>query len=329
MLHRIEYAFAVRRLFDRIRKTHAIDVIHQLNPVVLGISGLLYGRGVPLVLGPYWPSWSAAGPDVGTTFIRRARTYLKDMMKRITFARCNAILTPTDVSKREVLDAGAKKDTVIHLNIGIDPDEFAPAEGPAAAEHPTVLFLANPMRRKGIFVLLEAFEMLNARIPDARLVIGGAGHELNAVQEAVSRMACSHRVTVLGHIARERVAEILRSCSVYCLPSFGEPYGMSALEAMSCGRPLVVTNKGGLNDLVREQGGLKVEPRDAAALAEALERVLVNPQLQRQMGDFNRRLVLDDYAWDSVLDRLESVYFSAVEQRPDFAPQAAGMREMA
>ena len=81
----------------------------------------------------------------------------------------------------------------------------------------------------------------------------------------------------------------MQSCDVYCLPSFGEPFGMTALEAMACARPVVATDAGGLRHLVAERGGRKVPPGDADALAAALREVLADPELRRAMGEHNRR----------------------------------------
>ncbi len=313
-IHRLEYAFSVRALFKRLSRTVRFDAIHQLNPVVLGVSGLLYHQGVPLVIGPYWPSWGSFQADrSGISLRHRTLGAVKDLTRRLTFLRCDAVLSPTVTSRSEVLESGAKPDSIFHLNVGVDPDAFAPAPDAAAGE-PTILFLANAMRRKGIFVLLEAFDLVCERMPNCRLVIGGSGFETKSVEQTVAGMRHSERITLLGHVPREKVAPTLRTCSVYCLPSFGEPFGMSALEAMSCGKPVVVTNKGGLNDLVREQGGLKVSPGDPHGLAAALERILRSPKLQREMGHYNRQLVLREYAWDRILDQLEAIYHELTER---------------
>ncbi len=73
---------------------------------------------------------------------------------------------------------------------------------------------------------------------------------------------------------------------------------MSALEAMACGKPLVVTNAGGLGHLVPDQGSLKVAPGEAPALATALLRLLQEPELQHKMGRFNRSYVMAKHSWD-------------------------------
>jgi glycosyltransferase involved in cell wall biosynthesis len=107
----------------------------------------------------------------------------------------------------------------------------------------------------------------------------------------------------------------LQTSAVYCLPSFGEPYGMTAIEAMAAGLPLVVTNTGGLAELADERGALHVPERDVAALRDALLAVLQNPERARAMGDHNMRRARNEFAWDVVVDSLEAAY-AAVRHAP-------------
>jgi len=104
----------------------------------------------------------------------------------------------------------------------------------------------------------------------------------------------------------------MQGCAVYCLPSFGEPFGMSALEAMACARPVVATRAGGLQHLVDDDGGYTVPPGDAAALATALAALLADPGKRARMGQHNRRRVEEHYAWPRVTDRLEDAYGEAL-----------------
>jgi glycosyltransferase involved in cell wall biosynthesis len=170
------------------------------------------------------------------------------------------------------------------------------------------LFLANLQRRKGVFVLLEAFERVARALPEARLLVAGDGHDEAEVRDAVARSPQRERIELLGRLDRRATAEAMRAADVYCLPSFSEPFGISALEAMACGRPVVATNVGGLGHLIQPSGGRTVAPGDPAALAGALRELLEDPELRRGMGAFNRALVERRYSWDAVVDQLEAVY---------------------
>ena len=163
---------------------------------------------------------------------------------------------------------------------------------------PRILFLANLFARKGIYTLLEAFRVISDAMPQCELCIGGTGPELPRVLKTVGAMANRSRITVMGAIARSRVPDVMRTGTVYCLPSHGEPFGASALEAMSCGLPLVVTDAGGLRYLVDAAGGRRVPVGDPDRLAEAVLEIIRAPKLAEAMGRHNRARAVREYDWD-------------------------------
>jgi glycosyltransferase involved in cell wall biosynthesis len=303
---RLEYAVRVRLLFSQLRRSIAFDVIHQMNPVVLGLSSLLYGLGTPVLLGPFWSPWEATeGQHLSKMSILRSR--LREFMLARAIRRADGVLAPNRLTAKLLVRAGMNPRLIFSLPIGVDTNQFFPAPSLTPAK-PTILFLAGLWKRKGVYTLLAAFEILADRMPDAELLIAGSGEEQVAIEERVRAMPGGERIQMLGPIRREAVCETMQRCSVYCLPSYGEPFGLSALEAMSCGKPLVVTDAGGLGELVKPEGGRKVKPGDAAGLAAALQFVLEKPGLASEMGEFNRRHVMECYSWAAVSSTLARVY---------------------
>ena len=116
-------------------------------------------------------------------------------------------------------------------------------------------------------------------------------------------------------IRSARRSRLYRNCSVYCLPSFGEPYGTTVVEAMSCARSLVVTDCGALPHLVHERGGLRVPAGNTESLAQALIHLLRHPDERVEMGRYNRRMVESKMSWDSVAQQLEAIYDITLARR--------------
>jgi glycosyltransferase involved in cell wall biosynthesis len=304
---RPRFMWETRRLYRRLARPHPFDVVHQLNPVEVGVSLALAGDTTPLVLGPYIPDWAPSGPGadahVGPLALRVKRVLRGAQQRRATTV---LLSTPAAAS----MLAPALQANVHELPHGIDDEVWrAPPETQAGE---TILFLANLEVRKGIHVLLDAFETLGARLPDARLRIAGDGPESDAVRRRVRESPALGRVELLGRVDRDRALAVMQSCDVYCLPSFGEPFGMTALEAMACARPVVATGGGGLQHVVPDGGGRKVPPGDPAALAGALADLLGDPELRRAMGSRNREIVEERFAWSRVGDRAEALYGEAI-----------------
>jgi glycosyltransferase involved in cell wall biosynthesis len=306
---RLRFMWDVRRLYARLARSGRFDLVHQLNPVEVGVSLALAGDERPLVLGPYIPDWAPSGPGadapVGRPALRAKRVLRAAQQRR---ASTLLVTTPAALSS---LEPGVSVQAHVHeLPHGIDDQLWRPGSHAPAGQ--AVLFLANLEVRKGIHVLLDAFEALATRLPGARLQIAGDGPEREAVERRVRESPALGGVELLGSVDRNRVLALMQACDVYCLPSYGEPFGMTALEAMACARPVVVTAAGGLQHLAPDAGGRKVPPGDPTALSDALAELLGDPGLRQAMGARNREVVEERFAWSRVGDRLEQAYDEAV-----------------
>lgn len=157
---------------------------------------------------------------------------------------------------------------------GIEIDRFAKAE-PWPTDAPTILFLGRHEQRKGLQVLLSALSFLPA---GTRLWVAGDG-PLTA--SLANQHAGDPRIEWLGRISDAEKARRLRGADVYCAPSIrGESFGIVLLEAMAASVPIVASNLAGYANVARD--GIEaelVEPGDPRALAEALQRVLGDPDL--------------------------------------------------
>lgn len=327
-VNRFAYMAHVRAVLRAVQRRERVDVAHQLNPVTVGLSLGVVGSGVPVVLGPIVPIWAA---NAGQGAAGRLRGMVRDavrwpvgrVMLALQQAPADALLLSSPAARERVVAPGRLAGRLHDFPFGVDAETFAPtpaaereSDGAAGATEPTVLFLANLEPQKGIFTLLDAVDPLLARVPTARVVIAGGGSAEGAVRARVARLARPERVTLIGRVAREQVPAVMRDAAVYCLPSLGEPFGMTAVEAMACGVPVVVSAAGGLQHLVPADGGVLVPPGDAGALAEALAGVLTDPTRRRAMGAANRRHVEARFAWPRVIDRLEGVYRTLVNRPP-------------
>lgn len=299
-----------RKVLREICSREQVDLIHELNPVFSFCSLAFRGFGIPIVLGPHSSRWPRMS-NGKTPWLRLVREEAKQKVKDLSVARqhkdAEAILLSTVAALNNVATPEEFTGKLFILPPGIDATVFAPGPEIASAD-PTVLFLANVSARKGIFSLLEAFACLASRMPSARLIVAGDGPDLSEVKRRVALSFFEERVEFLGRVHRADVPELMRRCTVYCLPSLGEPFGMTAIEAMACGKPLVVTCAGGLQHMISKDGGRRVDVGNSLALAAALEELLLDPELCRQMGEHNRRQAEQTYAWPVIAVRLERIY---------------------
>ena len=216
-LRRVRYALAMRNLFGRLHARQPFDLAHQLNPVFTGLSLGLAGVRIPLVLGPYVAHWH---DDRSVRFT----SALSDAIGRLQQRRADAAIVASRAASKRILDRRLRERTFV-VPYGIDLDAFP--ERPLPTGEPVILYLNWLAEKKGVFVLLDAFERVAARIPRARLWIAGDGEDRERVFAAVRSSRNGGNIELLGKLSRREVAEALAASTVYCHPSFGEPYGMS------------------------------------------------------------------------------------------------------
>jgi glycosyltransferase involved in cell wall biosynthesis len=307
---RLRYAIRVRRLYERLVRERRYDLIHQFNPVDVGLTTFLWDRSVPVVLGPYPAPW----PPMAQPRRRRAwapYTAVRAGLQWLEQRRAAAILAFVPAGAANVRSRHARARITV-VPPGIDLDVFRPRRPGEREAAPSVLFLAGLERRKGVETLLDAFAEVVRSRPEVELRLAGSGSLEGEVRSRAAREPLTGRVAVLGHVKREQVPALLRSSTLLALPSLGEPFGMSALEALASGLPVVVTDAGGVADLVPDEGNRKVPPGDAPALARALDELLgLGPDEQAAFGARNRT-VAETYSWEAAVDRMEAVYADVV-----------------
>lgn len=199
---------------------------------------------------------------------------------------------------------------------GIDLDLWQPSAEPAvladldARREPfTVLCVARQYPRKRIVDLIDAFALVTAREPRARLVVIGDGPEHAALAQRLQQHGLDGSVQLLGALPDDaEVRAWYGRASIFCLPSEQEGFGIVFLEAMASGLPVVSTTAAAIPEVVPDgEAGLLVPPRYPAALAEALLRLLQDPGLRARLRDAGRRHARG-YSWERVADRfLEAV----------------------
>jgi len=195
---------------------------------------------------------------------------------------------------------------------GVDVARFRPQEIPRT-ETNVVFFLSildKLHEYKGLIYLLESIKMLRHVIP-VKLYIGGIGDRLRFYQDFVARSGLTEAVTFLGYMRDEDVVKYYNLCDVFVLPSISstEGFGLVALEAMACKKPVIVTKYVGVaKDIRADNAGLVVESSNAAALSDALKYVFNHKEEARAMGEDALALISEKYTWRNHADLIESEY---------------------
>jgi glycosyltransferase involved in cell wall biosynthesis len=176
---------------------------------------------------------------------------------------------------------GVRGDHMHVLYNGVDPDRFHPLDMQAcrqrlgvAADEEMILFVGNVLVTKGCGELLEAFACLASSRPRLTLTYVGDGPMRKALQAKAQELGLAARVRFPGRVAHEQLNAWFACASVFCLPSYSEGVPNVVLEAMACGKSVVSTDVGGVVEVLPDFAGTIIQPRDAGALAKALDDTL-------------------------------------------------------
>jgi glycosyltransferase involved in cell wall biosynthesis len=219
----------------------------------------------------------------------------------------------------ELLRMGSDAPRISLVPCGVDLEQFAPRRRyVAAGSRPArrVLVVSRLVERKGIGNVVTAM----TELPDAQLVIAGGpprdalmgDPEAQRLSQLARELGVHERVELIGRVPREDLPALYASAEVVvCVPWY-EPFGLVALEAMACGRPVVASAVGGLVDTVIDGvNGLLVPPRNPGQVAAAIRRVLDDLPLQHALALGGRRRARSRYGWSTVARETVRAYVAA------------------
>lgn len=194
-----------------------------------------------------------------------------------------------------------------------------------------LLFVGRLERLKGVDVAIKALALLRDRDhDDLRLIVlgedvrDGDESEKERLKAVASSLGVRDRVDFLGSVAHHELPYFYAAADAVVMPSYSESFGLVALEAQACGRPVVASGVSGLRSVVRDEvSGYLIEGHDPALYAERIGRLLNDPELAQQMG-LRGRLLAQRFSWTRTADRLEELFENVIESRQ--ARVQAGVR---
>jgi glycosyltransferase involved in cell wall biosynthesis len=199
---------------------------------------------------------------------------------------------------------------------GVDIDLFRPDDDAGRAERKVlgfpgqlILYVGRICRQKGSDVLLAAYRRIRAEHPDTRLVFAGPFEQFDNSASRVGADEISAAGAIyLGAVHDERLPRLYNAADVFVMPTADlEMFGMAAVEAEACGTPVVASDHGGLRETVPAKCGARFPPGDAAALAEAVLKLLADETLRKTCGE-NARAHALGFSWSRVAADLDEIY---------------------
>ena len=306
--------------------------------------------GIPHVHTPHsigsWKRDNMAGDpgelDRQYNFTRRIRD------ERAIYQAADAIVATTP-QQREIL-VGGEYDVpparVVMVPPGFDDTRFFPVSSASrqalkrelGVDGPVILALGRVAANKGYDLLLRSMPTVISRVPAVRLLLAigsseptlGETRQIEDLRRLAAELGIAERVMFRDYIPDEDLADTYRAADVFALSSRYEPFGMTAIEAMACGTPTVVTTEGGLWEMVAwGLEALYASPLDPEAFGHAIATVLLYPRVAGQLARFGSHRARSSFTWNGIAQQLVSLQslgeYAGVrpEPVPETGPRAA------
>ena len=298
-------AFLYAQIVSEVRRLHRanpVQIIHAHSALPCGHAATLLSQelGIPFVV-------TVHGLDAFST--SQVGGYMGKWCRRVSetvYRSARRVICISEKVRQRVMEGAAPVDTAVVYN-GVDPQIFSPAETAGASD--VILSVGNLIPIKGHELLLRAFAALHSRLPDLSWEIIGDGPECSRLSALATKLNIAGRVRFHGRQNRSQVAQCMRRCVLFALPSRFEGLGCVFLEAMSAAKPVIACRGQGIEEVIQHRSnGWLVDPDDLQGLTDALSLLLQNVQLRRQIGGAARDTILRGFTLAHQADRLVRLY---------------------
>jgi len=289
-------------LLREMQKAKRVDLIHAHGPLPCGHTAMLVSRelGIPYVV-------SVHGLDAFSTV--QVTGWPGEWCRRISghvYGSSRRVICISERVREKILEGMGRSCRTSVVYNGVDPERFSPG---SEASSPVILSVGNLIPIKGHELLLHAAAALAAEFPMLHWEIVGDGPERARLQGLAAELKVADRVWFLGRQSRSQVAESMRQCTLFALPSHYEGLGCVYLEAMSAGKPAIGCRGQGIAEVIDHgSNGFLVGPDNEKELTLAIAMLLRDPRLRENLSAAARDTIVDRFTLAHQAESLARIY---------------------
>jgi glycosyltransferase involved in cell wall biosynthesis len=294
------------KMVAKVSKKHNLEVLHiQMNSGSTEFMLPYFKKSLPPLVVTYHLAY-AEGDSLTSTLFGIA-------WKASLFAsrKYDEVILVDPSQKPYFIRSGFSEEKLTVVRNGVDTNLFKPGESYLKNEDIIdFVYVGRLSYDKGVNILLDAFQEYHLENPQSRLTVIGNG----MLKSQVDTCTDDGSVRWLGAIEHDKIPSVLQKMDAFVIPQNIGGLGLSVMEAMSCGLPVITTAIGETKRLIRENEGILVEPDSASAVINGM-RVLAEDKKKREsMGSQCRKKIERDYSWHNQIGLIEDVYQRAIER---------------
>jgi glycosyltransferase involved in cell wall biosynthesis len=307
-------AFSMRAWDHLRRRADDFDIVHDNQSMGYGL--LLIDRQIPVLGTIHHPITVDRRLEIEHAEgwykkLTLHRWYSFTTMQTRVARRLKRTITVSENSYKDIVaDHGIDPAKLAIVPVGVDEESFRPLPAIKPIPGRLVTTASADVTMKGLKYLLEAVAKLRTERDDIHLVVIGKRKPGGASDEAITRLGLEGHVEFITGVPEERIIELYAESELAVVPSLYEGFSLPAIEAMSCGIPLVATTGGAIPEVVGDDGdtALLVAPGDSEALAAKLRWALDQPDLRTTVGARGRQRIIDRWSWRHTAEKTVEQY---------------------
>ncbi len=239
------------------------------------------------------------------------QSFLKKLILKFNLSKADKIL-----STSKIMAVEGQKYTTKPIDItpfGIDPTKFTPQKVNSIFKPNDIVIgtTKNLEHIYGVDLLIEAFHIVKTKYSNLplKLLLVGSGSQRELLERKILKLNLQGSVIFTGKVTHSDVAKYINMMTIFVANSRAESFGVSVVEASSCEKPVIVANVGGLPEVVVDnRTGLMVEAENAKQTANAIEKLILNPELIKTYGIAGREFALKNYNWQDNVHQMIGIY---------------------
>lgn len=295
---KLNYFFIIPKI-KKLIKTINPDIVHSFYATSYGLFGAV-SKVKPLVV-------SVWGSDV--YLFPKQNAIFKKILQYV-FNSSNVLCSTSRDMAKEIRKYNSDKNIII-TPFGVNTELFKPMEPLFKDKGITLGVMKGLEKIYGIDTLIKAVSIVSEKIgkENVRVIIVGDGTEENNLKELAQSLDLNDNIDFVGRVENSQVPYYINKCDTICLCSHSESFGVAALEASACERPVIATGVGGLKEVVKDNiTGLAFEDNNEVQLAEKIISIYNNREKAKVMGKQGRQMVLEEYDWENNVKVMKDLY---------------------
>jgi len=301
--------FPLRNLIKQLHQQRRFDVInaHWIFPDGFATTLVANKIGIPVIV-------SALGCDINLYINFR----LRKPQLLYTLRKAGLISTVSMALRDRIIELGISPEKIRCIYNGVDTEIFFPKDQKECRKKLSlnedgkiVIFVGGMVPVKSVEYLIQAFNLLHMNgKEDYRLILVGDGILRGSLEKQAQELISKQKITFVGKKPHQEISDWLNASDLLCLPSIREGHPNVVIEALACGRPVVASKVGGIPELINDENGILVEPRNPDELAKAIDQALNRLWITKRIVSNIQRI-----SWQACAEHFISAYETLINSR--------------